>query len=444
MAPPALELQGQTIGSLIPIAPTGQRSPCGSVIWAVRCKCGAEQLRSAVDLRRAIATHRHSACPRCRHDRRVDRHDARNEDRLDRLLSAVERFEPGALGSAVRTQAWLRVALDWYGLYGLGFDARETATLRAECGAALGEPVAIGQRFDGPVGIGDSEIQSGAEHGQLWSNLYPMRAPEDHGYLCAHCGATRERGWGCAECVVFVCYECGKSEAHECEEGVAGIVTLRDAGRRLGVSPERVRQIEGKACRLIRQAWQRAEDEAAVKRRTALASMFACVPKPALQERWEEARRQAEQEKEKRTQARASLPSGATSDTWAMRRREAEARREQEWRARLRESERMMALLREELLRQVAVYAAGRLSAIPWAMRHSALPGVQFGNAAVVATSAFGVHSCARCRVVLMDGTSEALAHQRGDCKLVFEPPPHVVETMRARLGLAGTERQVD
>lgn len=435
MTATTMDLRGRTIGDLTPVAPTGQRSPCGSVIWAVRCKCGSEQLRSAIDLRRAIATHRHSACPRCRRARRVDRYNTRAEDRVEHLLRAVERFDPDAMGSATHTQAWLRVALDWYGLYGLGFDARETAALRVECGAALGEPVTVGERLDGPIEIAAGETESGDTHGQLWSNLYPMRAPVDHGYLCAHCGATRERGWGCAECVVFVCYDCGKSEAHRCAEGRPGFGTLRDVADRLGVSAQRVYQLEEKACCKVRKVWRHAEDEAAVKRRTARAATLARVPNPALLERWEEQQREAAAEQRKRAAARASLPSAAAPEP--SRRRDTEAGLARLWHARLRESERVMALLREELQRQVAVHAAGGPAFLPWTMRYPTLPGIRFGNAAVVAETAFGVHSCARCRLIIVDDTVEARAHQRGDCALVFEPPFDVVENMRVQLGLA-------
>ena len=118
------------------------------------------------------------------------------------MLNAVERLDPGALGSSSRTQSWLRVVLDWYGLYGLAYDLREEAAIREECMAELGAP-GYREALE-VVPRAETETESGDESGQLWSNLYPMRAPENHGYKCGQCGQTHERGWGCVECMSFV------------------------------------------------------------------------------------------------------------------------------------------------------------------------------------------------------------------------------------------------
>lgn len=429
MATTDVDLRGRTVGDLTLVAPTDQRDQSGSIIWVARCKCGAEQLRSAPYLRLALASGRKCACPRCLRGRRVVAHEARAEARMDRLLSIVERCDPAALGSANRTQAWLRSVLDWCGLYGLQYDAVEVAALRSECSDALGETLGAPSECLARLPGMETETASGHDAGQLWSNLYPMQAPADHGYLCAQCGATRERGWGCAQCVVFICYECGASESHDCSETRDGGATLREAAHRMGVCAERVRQIEGKAFSVVRQTWQRQEADAAVKRRTARAASLACIPNPALQERWEEQLRAIDEAARRAASARATKASVRTARSAAQ-----EAQRL--WMERSDEYEQVIAKLRSEMLRQVAVYAVGSPSELPWALRHPALPGLQFGNATFVATSPDGLYSCVSCRVIVVAGTAEARAHERGDCTFAFDPPEPVVARVRAELGL--------
>src|SRR5574342_1038255 len=109
----ARDLSGLTVGELTVVAPTEQRDSQGNIVWTTRCKCGCEQRRTAAYLRAAILDGRRCACPRCLRERRVEKSSARAENRVASMLNVVERLDPGALASSERTQAWLRLILDW-------------------------------------------------------------------------------------------------------------------------------------------------------------------------------------------------------------------------------------------------------------------------------------------------------------------------------------------
>lgn len=378
-----------------------------------------------------------SACPACRYGQSVERKSRRAEGRVAWLLDHIERCDPEALESAERTQVWLRIVLDWYGLYGLSYEEHETEALRAECGAALGD-AEHHEVFQG-IPEADMDTEPGRERGQLWSNLYPMRAPEDHGYNCAQCSQTRELGWGCVECMCFVCYDCGISEAHRC--GAApdefGGVTLDVVADALRVSRERVRQIEGKAWRKIRWQLQQAAGAARARRLGARVALLSRFPNTALKERLMEMRLE-----QARAQHEAAKLEREAVDRYERQRRESALARERAyeterlWRIRIAESMAVMLQLKNELWRQVAVHAVGGdLSLLPWSLRYPSIQA-RFGNSATTAESADGMFSCVRCKLIVIDPTPEATAHKRGDCTFVFAPPQWVVHAVSTALDL--------
>lgn len=433
----ALDLHGHVVGDLTVVAPTEGRDTQGNIVWTTRCKCGCEQRRTAAYLRAAILDGRRCGCPRCLRGRRVERASARAENRVASMLNVVERLEPGALASSERTQAWLRLILDWYGLYGLGYDSREAATLRAECAAALGEPEHHESLYVVPKA--DTDTDSGRGGGQLWSNLYPMHAPGDHGYQCAQCTETRERGWGCVECMCFVCYECGAGELHRCcaAPDEFGGVTLDVVALKLGVSRERVRQIEGKACRKVHWLLQQAAGVARARRLGARVALMSRFPNTALKERLMEMRLE-----QARAQYEVAKLEREAADRYERQRRESAlahdraCEAERLWSTRIAESMAVMLQLKKELWRQVAVHAVGGdPSKLPWSLRYPSIQA-RFGNSATTAESADGMFSCVRCKLIVIDPTPEAMAHKRGDCTFVFAPPQWVVRAVTVALDI--------
>ena len=407
-----------------------------------------------------------SACPACRHGRRVKRSHDRAEARVAWLLDKIEQYDPEALDSMDRTQAWLRVLLDRYGLYGTSFEERETAAVREECHEMLGAG-------ETPERAGDCAVADAAEEpprspGQCWAELYPLRAPADHGYACGDCGEVAERGWACVECEVFVCYECGAAERHRCNlSALTGGKTLGVIGAELDVSRERVRGLGEQAMRRMAEQFRRAESEAQTKRMAAAYELARRLPDPEAQELlWEhrqiqterqaEARqRQAEMEakalqrKEQAAAARAQAEENKRAYTAAQQRWAAAERARQEdpqeiaralWRSRIAQSEQALVDLREAAYRQLALHAAsGDAQKLPWRIRYrSAQHQYEFGNSVWAAPTALGICSCAACKRIVLDGSEEAAQHWHGDCAFEMAPPEGLLAQVRRDLGLAG------
>jgi hypothetical protein len=80
--------------------------------------------------------------------------------------------------------------------------------------------------------------------------LYPLQAKENYFWVCIECNELRARGFGCTDCVEFVCIDCVSSENHRHTSD--NNVHLRTVARLFGCSRENVRRIESKALGSLR------------------------------------------------------------------------------------------------------------------------------------------------------------------------------------------------
>lgn len=75
---------------------------------------------------------------------------------------------------------------------------------------------------------------------------FRSHAPKDHAFECGECGTEVQQAIGCGVCDRIRCEACDSGHCH-------GELTLDDVGRVIGVSKERVRQIESRALRKMRE-----------------------------------------------------------------------------------------------------------------------------------------------------------------------------------------------
>lgn len=105
--------------------------------------------------------------------------------------------------------------------------------------------------FEGRLDFYDHDMK-GRARSPDWSNYYPMRLPKRA--PCDLCSRRRDHGFGCVTCLGWMCLECVRGGKHcRCTPSVTQAMTLQELGDAFGVTRERVRQLEIRGLRRLRQ-----------------------------------------------------------------------------------------------------------------------------------------------------------------------------------------------
>ncbi|NIR29341.1 MAG: hypothetical protein GWN84_08515 [Gammaproteobacteria bacterium] len=170
----------------------------------------------------------------------------------------------------MRLDAWLRLWASRRTLYGYAFFDAERRRIVDDL-EAVGLPPNPAKLDPGPWS--PEETYSGPfRSGQRIDALYPMSGEHDgKRWRCVECRVIAQKGFGCERCLDWVCVPCVKREAHRCQAGADEARysrSLEEIAAHLGVTRERVRQIEVAALRKLRKALAGTDDAEAREART--------------------------------------------------------------------------------------------------------------------------------------------------------------------------------
>lgn len=228
---PTLE-PGLEIGELTLVGLTGEKRSSGSPVWECKCQCGRTALRPAIALRRSLRNHATPMCQRCLVELRrglfIDR-------RSSRAIAFAEAFE------------------EYGDLYVRAYDAQEQEDIIDEI-EAEGIPVRAPEALSAPPALDGYSVwepRSPSKRGGAWDLFYPMRLPRPG--LCDLCNRRRKDGFGCVKCLSYMCVRCVRDGKHCSCRPSSAAMTLEEIGREFGVSRERIRQIEIRGLRKIRE-----------------------------------------------------------------------------------------------------------------------------------------------------------------------------------------------
>lgn len=205
------DLTGMVVGDLEVVRYHGMDDANRARLWFCNCSCGGCAIRSTGALTQAFKHGQGSACASCTMELRGG-------------FMAVRKAASRALFCELYQATGL--------LYGTDYVDVEMRRLKAD----------LSERESIDVGFPDDRVlpfemhvaervvnwrwndglltpppQAGTAL-QDWTVLFPMQITHAR-YECVVCKVVSKRGWGCVDCVRFVCFKCGASEVHRCRSG---------------------------------------------------------------------------------------------------------------------------------------------------------------------------------------------------------------------------------
>lgn len=229
-ATPKPVVRGERFGSLVACLPSSRTNQ--GRMWLCKCDCGTWCERLGGSLRYAQRNGSESACGTCNREMRGGAWHVHREYFLGALKGLWE---------------------DHHTLWSINSEARLTNDTWRDLLDEFG-PVAEEQS----VTTTTDELQpraftSSRGSGSDISLLYPLNGGEDREWVCSDCGAKDFEGFGCVGCVEFVCIECVRDGKHKYHDPDGN--TLLEVGESFEEtrSGERVRQIETRALRKMRE-----------------------------------------------------------------------------------------------------------------------------------------------------------------------------------------------